>query len=177
MTIDADGYRFDFSDAVTAFVFDETDPGQPTFHGAPMKAVDLVVELTDAYLFVEVKDYQDPDEFDVQLAKDDEDKKHRRQTYKWLKNYLKYKYRDSYLYRHAEEKCDKPIHYLVLINLENALNTALGKALRSELPVGKKSKRWTRELAKSCQVVDVARWNKNFPKWPVAKIAAAGAAP
>ena len=55
-----DGFSFDFSDALDAFVFDEKDRFKPTFHGQPMKAVDIVVELADAYLYVEIKDFYDP---------------------------------------------------------------------------------------------------------------------
>lgn len=33
----ADGFEFQFTDALDAFVFDETDSTKPTFHGAPMK--------------------------------------------------------------------------------------------------------------------------------------------
>ena len=43
-----------------------------------------------------------------------------------------------------------------------------------ELPVGLASKRWKQELVKSCQVVNVAKWNQNFPKWPVTHAAATG---
>ena len=41
MKIDADGFSFDFTDAINAFVFDEKDKSKPTYHGLPMKAVEL----------------------------------------------------------------------------------------------------------------------------------------
>jgi len=99
-----DGYTFDFSDALNAFVFDEKDTSKPTWHGLPMKAVDILVELKDAYLFIEIKQYDDIDEFNTLLAADEEEQKKRRDGFKWLKNYLKYKYRDTFLYRYAEER-------------------------------------------------------------------------
>jgi hypothetical protein len=170
MIVETDGYRFDFQDAIDAFKFDETDNTKSTFHGAPMKAVDVIAMLPDAYLFIEIKDYDSPEEFDELSGADEIDRKAKRDNFKWLKNYLKYKYRDSYLYRHAEGKADKPIHYLCLINFDNALNLALRKSLKRELPVGKASRRWVHELSKSCQVLNLDAWNRNFPKWPVQKL-------
>lgn len=169
MKIDADGFSFDFTDAINAFVFDEKDKSKLTYHGLPMKAVDIVAEFNDAYVFVEMKDFHDPASYNETLAGDDEDGEVKRKNFKWLKNYLKYKYRDSYIFRHAEGKADKPIHYICLLTFDNALNTRFQKALQRELPIGKASKRWRQEIATSCQVVNLDRWNRNFPKWPVSR--------
>ena len=188
--VETDGYKFQFTDALDAFVFDETDRSKPTFHGAPMKGVDIVAEFESAYIYVELKDYDDQSLYDVRNAATDAEKETRQKSFKWLKNYLKYKYRDSYLYRHAEQykyrdsylyrhaeqKVDKPIHYICLITFDNALNSRMQKALKQELPVGRPSPRWVQDLAASCQVVNLARWNHNFPKWPVSPIAAASTA-
>ena len=121
---DIDGFTFDFTDAIDAFVFDEKDKSKSTYHGAPMKAVDILVELDDAYL-----------------------------------------------YRHAEQKVDKPIHYICLLSFDNALNNAMQKALKKELPMGRASPRWKTTLVESCQVLNIERWNQNFPKWPAHKVA------
>lgn len=169
--VEADGFEFHFTDAVDAFVFDETDSSKPTFHGVPMKGVDIVAEFEEAYVYVEMKDYDDPSIYDVLNATTDDERKSRQGHFKWLKNYLKYKYRDSYLYRHAENKVDKPIHYVCLVTFDNALNSRMQKALRQELPVGKASRRWIQALATSCQVVNLAKWNENFPKWQVTRLA------
>lgn len=176
MRVDADGFYFDFTDALNAFVFDETDKSKPTYHGQPMKAVDIVAEFEEAYVFVEMKDFDDPATYDTKSFTTEEELKAKRDGFKWLKNYLKYKYRDSYLFRHAEQKVDKPIHYICLLTFDNALNTTMRKALLKELPVGLASKRWKQEIVKSCQVVNVAKWNENFPKWPVSHTSAAGGA-
>lgn len=169
--IEADGFKFDFPDAIDAFVFDEKDTSKPTFHGAPMKGVDIVVEFEEAYVYVEMKDYDDSSMYDVRGATTDDEKRERQQSFKWLKNYLKYKFRDSYLYRHAEQKVEKPIHYVCLITFDNALNSLMQKSLKRELPVGKASRRWVQNLAKSCQVVNLDKWNENFPKWPATRMA------
>lgn len=167
MKIEADGFSFDFTDALNGFVFDEKDRTKPTYHGQPMKAVDIVVEFSDHYVFVEMKDFDDPSSYNVKGFTTEKESKDTKDHFKWLKNYLKYKFRDSYLFRHAEQKVDKPIHYVCLLTFDNALNSAMQKVLSKELPVGLASKRWERELVKSCQVVNVAKWNENFPKWPV----------
>jgi hypothetical protein len=170
MRIEADGFRFDFTDAIDAFVFDEKDRSKSTYHGLPMKAVDIVAEFETAYVFVEMKDFDDPEIYNEALTGDEQDVESKRKSFNWLKNYLKHKYRDSYLYRHAEQKVDKPIHYLCLLTFDNALNDRMQKALKLELPIGKASHRWQAEIANSCQVLNVDRWNRNFPKWPVQKI-------
>lgn len=171
MKIDADGFSFNFTDAIDAFVFDEIDPSKPTFHGVPMKAVDIIAEFPGAFVFVEMKDFDDPDMFNQAKALSDEERKQTQGRFKWLKNYLKYKFRDTYLFRHAEHKVDKPIHYLCLLTFDNALNTVMQKALKQELPIGKASKRWKQEIASSCQVVNIAKWNSCFPKWPLTRVA------
>lgn len=166
MIVESDGYRFDFTDAVAAFKFDETDPTNPAFHGAPMKAVDVVAELPCVYLFVEVKEYVNPADFCADSSESTGNPHH----FTWLKNYLKYKYRDSYLYRYAEDKTDKPVHYLCLLNFDDALNSIMQKDLCIDLPVKNIPKRWNHSIAKSCQVFNLSSWNRNFPKWPVQKI-------
>ena len=173
--VEVDGFEFRFTDAIDAFVFDETDNTKPTFHGAPMKGVDIVAEFDEAYVYVEMKDYDDPSIYDVLGAATDDEKLSRQQGFKWLKNYLKYKFRDSYLYRHAEQKVEKPVHYVCLITFDNALNSRMQKSLKQELPVGKASRRWVQILATSCQVVNLDKWNENFPKWPVTRLPAVAA--
>ncbi len=167
--IEADGFKFRFEDALDVFVFDEQDNSKPTFHGAPMKGVDIIAEFKEAYVYVELKDFEDPTIYDILSEATDEEKNSRQHSFKWLKNYLKYKFRDSYLYRHAEHKVEKPVHYICLITLDNALNSRMQKSLKQELPVGKASRRWVQALATSCHVVNVDKWNENFPKWPVTR--------
>ena len=47
MKVKADGFEFEFPEALYAYVFDEKDKHAPRYHGLShaMKAVDLVVEL------------------------------------------------------------------------------------------------------------------------------------
>ncbi|HQM83804.1 MAG TPA: hypothetical protein PLD55_03890 [bacterium] len=171
MIVQTDGYEFDFTDAINAFKFDETNHSSPTFHGVTeLKAVDIIAELSGAYLFIEIKEYADHNIFNEALGANSQDKKERHDKYKWLKRYLKYKYRDSFLYSFAEEKVDKPVHFICLLNFDNALNNKMKKDLSRELPVGKKSPRWKKKLVESCQVLNLNQWNLQFPKWPASKI-------
>jgi len=170
MRVEADGYQIDFTDALDAFKFDETDKAKSTYHGATaLKAVDIIAEFDTAYVFVEIKEYDTPEDLDEMKGIDEKECKSRHDHFKWLKNYLKYKFRDSLLYRHAEHKVDKPVHYLCLLNFDNALNTRMAKSLNDELPVGKKSPRWAQEISKSCTALNVKKWNELFPRWPVQK--------
>ena len=163
-----DGFSFDFPDAITAFKFDETDKTKVMYHGATMlKSVDAIVEFPNSYLFIEIKNYIAPNEFNIKNFIDQAELDTKQLKFKWLKNYLKFKYRDSFLYRYAEKKVEKPIHYLCLINFDNSLNLVMQKALRQELPVGKPSKRWKESIIESCQVLNILKWNKVFPNWPV----------
>jgi len=136
-----------------------------------MKAVDVMVELGEAYLFVEVKHYDNLADFIKNAEDDDETTRKKKDHHKWLKNYLKYKFRDTFLYRYAENKTDKPVHYLCLINFDNALNSALNKNLKRELPVGKPTNRWILKLAESCQILNMSAWNVAFPNWAVKQMA------
>jgi len=171
MILETDGYRINFTDAINAFKFDETDSLKSTYHGVTeLKAVDIIAEFESSYLFVEIKNYNNPDDYYEAKGIDVDDLQKKHNKFICLKNRLKYKYRDSYIYRHAENKVDKPIYYLCLLNFDNALNGKLAKSLRYELPVGIKSPRWHKEIAKSCQVLNESAWNRNFPKWPLQKI-------
>ncbi len=148
-------------------MFDETDTTKETFHGAPIKAVDIVADFKDCSVYVELKRFENPSGYNASLAIHDRETTARVKRFVELKESLKYKFRDSYLYRYAEGKTDKPALYVCLINFDAALSLTLQKSLEKELPVGKASPRWKKALADSCQVVNIDMWNKHFPKWPV----------
>jgi hypothetical protein len=173
MRIEADGFEFDFPDALDVFCFDEKDKTKPHFHGLShaMKAVDLVVELPTDYLFIEIKDFHAADDYDFRRALDTAQRDARQTCFNHLRDVLKHKFRDTWLYRWAEGKIDKPIRYLCLLTLDNALLSVMNQELRRQLPVGRVGSRWSGALAESCVVLNVARWNSNFPQWPVTQIA------
>lgn len=160
MILQEGALRFDFSGALEAFKFDEQDKTSPTCHGLShcMKAVDFVVEYADHYLFVEVKDPRRPDRFD---SEPDESA---------LVKSLVTKFRDTFLYRWAEGKLDKPVRYQCLIELDNAQTLHLMKQLKNQLPTNGPSKRWRRPLAQLCAVVNQATWNRAFANVQVERV-------
>lgn len=177
MKVETDGYKIDFTDALDVFKFDETDKTLPTFHGVTaLKAVDIIAEFSDVYVFIEIKEYPESHDVDIDWGtKDCEeiDCVKRKKHSVWLKNYLKYKYRDSFLYRYASNKVDKPIIYIVLINFDDAFNLKMKSDLENEIPVSKIPSHWVNPIISKCQVLNIEAWNRNFPKWPAQKIAAA----
>lgn len=155
--IEAD-LNFNFSDAINAIKFDDSE--HELTHC--MSAVDFVVELSEAYLFVEVKDPSNPEacnreSFDTKLRDG-----------KLQKSIVK-KFRDSFVYRWAENKLEKPVHFLVLITLDEAQLNNVQDQLQRELPF-RGSSRWSRQMAASCQVINIDAWNRNFPRWPVRRL-------
>jgi len=110
MIIRADGFEFDFPEALDAFVFDEKDRSQPHYHGLShaMKAVDLVVELPTHTLFVEMKDFHTPDDYDFRNAGTGSDGQDRRSHFNHLQKVLIDKVRASWLYRWAEQTREMP---------------------------------------------------------------------
>ncbi|MGL6225812.1 MAG: hypothetical protein ACRC10_04200 [Thermoguttaceae bacterium] len=160
ISVECDGFRFDFEDVLDAFIFDEKDKSRPTYHGVTaLKSVDILVECKDYWYFIEVKDFHDLKRYEHEEGENQ------------LREILKYKFRDSYLYRHAEQAINKPIIYICfLANMENALCGKLCKTLKTELPIGIKTERWSRELARNCFVVNQERWNRNFPHWRASRI-------
>lgn len=153
---------FNFTDALDAVVFDDA-----VCHGLShcMKAVDFVVEFDSATLFVEVKDPSDS-----RARVEAQEAFERSLGSGGLQNKLVAKYRDSFLYRWAGDKVDKPHHYLCLITLEDALLVPFADRLKQQLPAGSASASWTQPLAHSVHVVSLDAWNRNFPKWPVHRV-------
>ena len=157
--------RLCFPDAVNGRKFDGDEHGLSHC----MKAVDFIVEFDDRYLFIEVKDPENPGatlgdrkKFTqrLQIGKLDED--------------LKYKFRDSVLYEQACGRADKPVHYYVLIALDRLTPLDLDArtdTLKRQLPLlGPGSKPWPRPFVSGCAVFNVDSWNRNFPKYPVARL-------
>lgn len=176
MKLLSDQFEFEFNDPniITVFKFDECDKLKPTYHGVTaLKAVDLIIELKDRYFYVEIKDYAGKDsEFlvvnNTNTSKNADNNKESSLT--WLIDYLKYKYRDTFLYRYAENAKKKPTYYVCLLTFENPLNTFIQKKLRIALPVGILSSRWKYPLADNCLVMNIEKWNARFPNWYVKKL-------
>lgn len=153
--------QFDFSGAINAFKFDQQNQDLATYHGLShcMKSVDFIAEYADYYLFVEIKDPRDPARYGTATDKA-----------KLIKS-LATKFRDSFLYRWAENKLDKPVRYQCLVELDNAQTLYLMNKLKNQLPTNRQPAQWHRPLACLCAVVNRETWNRNFPNIQVNRIA------
>lgn len=174
MKVRADGFEFEFPGALDAFVFDEKDPAKPHYHGLShaMKGVDLVVEFPEDTLFIEVKDFHAPDDYNFKVAASSDEKDQRRQRLHHLQAVLVQKFRDTWLYRWSEQTPAtpiKPVRYLCLLTLDNGLLGVVEKSLCQSLPKGRVGPRWTREYAHACVVLNPQRWNSVFPAWPLSR--------
>ncbi len=134
-----------------------------------MKAVDFIVEEPDRVLFIEFKDPDHPcadtkarEKFLRELQTGDKD------------DDLVRKYRDSFIYRWAEEADEKPIVYLVLVaasQLDEAMLLARTEELKRKLPVkGPASGAWRRPIVAMCGVFNLENWNKHLPQYPVTRV-------
>lgn len=94
-----------------------------------------------------------------------EDTQAKKDALKYLKETLKYKFRDSLLYRYAESEPEKLVHYICILNLTPSTLYVLEKTLSKELPIGIPCSRWKKPLAKSCIVINKPMFNSQFPKW------------
>lgn len=142
---------FEFVGALQAKVFDDDTHGLSHC----MKAVDFVVEYPDHDLFVEVKD---PDQTDATPERRAafERKLHSAELIRSLAG----KYRDSWLYRFAEQR-DKPVRYVLLLQLSSLtpeLLVTLSDRLKHELPLhGPRT--WIRPFVERVAVLDMRQWN------------------
>ena len=154
------GIRIDFPKGLNVRKFDACDTHGRLDRG--MKAVDFIVELSDKFLFIEVKEPRDLIEENVRK------KEHRRA----MKGVVR-KFRDSFIYEWARGRADnKPIVYIVLVGLDQVSSGALtnhADNLRWWLPErGPFDNAWERPLVAACAVMDLANWNcheltKKFP--------------
>ena len=157
MILSEEDLEFDFPDAIDAIKFDDCNHAMSHC----MKAVDFIVELREYYLFVEVKDPSHP----KALIENVEKFKAKVTNGKLTEDIVK-KFRDSFIYRWAENRLAKPIHFISLITLEEGLLKNFQDGLHRSLPFVGPS-RWSRQITKSCLVVNITAWNRNFPRWPV----------
>ena len=167
MTFTERTLQIDIADAISGRKFDGADHGLTS-----MKAVDFIVELEDRYLFIELKDPDDPE-----AAPERRGRFLERLRSGGLDESLKYKYRDSFLYEWASGRADKPIDYFVLIALDSLEDGHLltrTEALQRKLPKrGPSGRPWQREIVRGCGVFNVESWNRRFPLHPVSRVSAA----
>lgn len=152
--------------------FDQMNPTLPNFHGiSAMHRVDFIVEFEEAVVFVEVKDPGNPRAQEQGLKKFYNELKDGMLSSTFVSKFL-----DSFVYRWAEDKINKPVYYISLVTLETALLLNLSDEVARKLPPkGKPVVRWQRAFFENCQIFNIETWNENFPSWPVTRISTAAA--
>lgn len=162
MTTTVDGYIFDFPEAKELYKFDETDNQSVHYHGVSvLKSVDVMAVFSKFDMWIEIKDYRD-EEIQQMLKEGDQRKKGDVYHLKtWLRNNLVRKYRDTFLYRYAENKIDKPIIYVCLLNFDPILLSYIRQELIRNIPCGIPTTRWKRSLINRLIVLDEKAWLRN----------------
>ncbi len=167
MTMFTEGnIQITFPGSVSARKFDD-----PTTHGLSncMKAVDFIVEDDGLISFIEIKDPDHP-----HARKADREKFIDEFLSGRLDEDLKYKYRDSFLYRWATDGVDKPVNYWVIIALDVLTEIQLNMRtddLKSKLPLNRPpSGKWKRPIVADCMMFNIETWNKHQRRFPLSRI-------
>lgn len=160
MVKEIEGYRFDIPQALQIYKFDEQDNLSPFYHGVSVfKAVDVMIELSKCHIWIEIKCFDDDSM--IQLKENRVIPDGKCHTKNRLRDNLVRKYRDTFLYRYAEKKVDKPIVYVCLLNFDKPLKTFFRKELQRYIPCDVVSKRWKRGIIDALIVVDEHDWKHN----------------
>jgi len=144
--------EFDFSEAMRAIRFDDD-----TTHGkSTMKRVDFIVEYADRYIFLEVKDPDNPAAANPEVFR-------QKLLGGNLIPDLAGKYRDSLWFHTLCGKADKPIYYVVLLSMA-ALDPALLLNKQDELhrclPMNHRD--WSRPFAQACVILNLEQYKRQF---------------
>lgn len=166
--------EFNFTNAIDAIEFDEMKKANkhlPNYHGiGEMSRVDFVVEVDDAIVFIEIKDPDNPKAQEKGLESFYNDLNSGK-----LSDIFASKFVDTFFFRWAEDKLNKPIYYINLVTFDEPLTVVLSDEIMKKLPPsGLRSKRWTKAIYENCQVFNLEMWNNHFKKWPVKRISQAG---
>lgn len=164
-TLTEGNLQISFPRAVKARRFDDG-----TSHGLShcMKAVDFIVEESNRVLFIELKDPEHPSAREENRAKFIESFRSAK-----LDEDLKYKYRDTFLYEWASGNIGKPIHYWIIVAIDNLTDADLlarTDELKRKLPSqGPTSGVWKEPIVTDCMVFNIQAWNQHMPNFPVSR--------
>lgn len=164
LLLEEEKFEFDFPEAKALYKFDERDINSPNYHSAPMKAVDVVAEFDKFQLWIEIKEFPPHSIKAMQQTKSTEADKQPKYNKAHLTENLKYKFRDTFLYRLCEDKTIKAIVYICLTNFDDTLNGYFRKELQRQIPAGQVSRNSDKHLIATNQVyvVNEKAWNRNF---------------
>ena len=144
--------EFDFSSALEAIVFDEDALHNPS----TIKRVDFIAEFNDRFVFLEIKDPDQPG------AANPEGFKTKLLTGNLIPD-LAGKYRDSSWFRTLSGKATKPIHYVVLLSmasLDPALLLTKQDQLKRSLPITHTD--WSAPCAAGCAILNLEQYKKQY---------------
>lgn len=152
--------EFNFPEALSAVRFDDD-----AVHGkSTMKRVDFIVEYTDKFHFIEIKDPDNPSASNptafVNKLKSGK-----------LVTDLAGKYRDSLWFHMLSGKGGKNVEYIVLLSikaLDPAMLLAKQDSLHAALPLNHKD--WTSPSANSCVILNMAQYTKRFGATSVRRV-------
>lgn len=162
MKVIVDDYEFDFPTAKELYKFDETDKLSIHYHGVSvLKAVDVMAEFSKFYMWIEIKSYTDEDIMKLKKEGDQRKKNDKEHIKSYLCNNLARKYRETFIYRFAEDKIDKPVIYVCLLNFDSALKLYFKRELQKRIPIDKPSKRWKKSILDQLVVVNETDWARN----------------
>lgn len=157
------GYKFDFSGGISAIIADK-----PNYSG--LSAVDFIVETKDEFLFIEIKNPDNP--------KSNENE--RKVFLEALKSELfpyqmSGKFKDTLLCRWAfDEQYNKPIRYIILLQFDRFGKAERGRLktkILGRLPSGLNKKEFKRRInIWGFNLVDIDEFGKEFPVFTVSKV-------
>lgn len=157
-----DDLEFDFTAAIEAVRFDRDD-----LHGHnSMKRVDFIAEYEERFVFLEVKDPDNP------VAANPGAFRQKLMSGNLIPS-LAGKYRDSLWFRTLCGKSGKPVHYVVLLSmatLDPALLLTKQDELHRSLPL--KHKDWSIPFAQACVILNLEQYKKQFGAHSVRRISA-----
>lgn len=164
LLLEEEKFEFDFPEAKALYKFDERDINSPNYHPTQMKAVDVVAEFDKFQLWIEIKEFPPHSIKAMQQTKSTEADKQPKYNKAHLTENLKYKFRDTFLYRLCEDKTIKAIVYICLTNFDDTLNGYFRKELQRQIPAGQVSRNSDKHLIATNQVyvVNEKAWNRNF---------------
>lgn len=144
--------EFDFSGAQNAIRFDDG-----IAHArSSVQPVDFIVEHADHFMFIEVKDPDEPGAINVEAFRE------KLKSGKLVRS-LAGKFRDSFFFRTIQGVEKKPTKYVVLLAmaaLDDALLVNKQDELKRSLPIS--HEQWPEDCVTSCVVMNVHQWKRIF---------------
>lgn len=159
--------EFDFGSDISAIRFDDG----ATHATSSIQAVDFIVEYADRYMFVEVKDPDEPGVVNPEAFRE----KFRSGE---LVRKLAGKLRDSLFFRMIQSVEKKPIEYVVLLSMEVLDDAALllkVDELKLSLPI--QNPKWPEDCVKSCVIMNIRQWKRKFGDGAIRRLSSAAPIP